>query len=265
MRFYTILLLLAGYLVLPSTFAATNCLSYLNKSAAACLSYRYDTINAFFKDDQGIEHQVDLHRVLNAEQQILHVDFDFFANEAISDLSKDEQLQHIAWAFREAVVNQQLYTKRWRETEDNGCGSANQVCCKDGLCNDLDSASVSAVNLNNHFQKLLNGNKTSQYIAQNQQAPTRFHFTGDRNQSTWQVCMMGGDDFCEILDGNISVSDTSVSALFVNVNNTYAALFLDFLMRAYNTPKMICTPNIGNCSGSGTDIKCEVRITCSTP
>lgn len=132
---FAIVLLLLSILASASVANTDPCFTVSNQSSVECRKYNYDKIAAFFRDDMLIEQKVTIKRVLSKNTgQLLHANYDFevHCHSQLNCANFDNLTGTVLWAFRNAVLNNGLYTVSYAL-----CNPAEDKCCREGSCTEI--------------------------------------------------------------------------------------------------------------------------------
>lgn len=129
--------LLLGGIFTAAVDADTNpCFESAKQSSDACRHYNYDKLNAYFRDDAGVEQKVIVKRVLSKTNgQLLHANYDFEVqcHNQLTCASTEHLTTEVLWAFRNAMRNNRLYTVSYK-----ACDPREEICCNDdGVCSEI--------------------------------------------------------------------------------------------------------------------------------
>ncbi|OYW92322.1 MAG: hypothetical protein B7X50_04965 [Alishewanella sp. 34-51-39] len=284
-RVFGILILLTALFAAP--VMANQCLNYLNFNQGLCGSYRYHPINVYFRDQNGVQQELTVHRIYNSSGVPVQADLDFKVNCLGGCGSNIEStVNTVLWAFRDAYLNNRFYTIRY-------CDPLYEVCCDGSQCMEILSEPQSKFNSNDSFQvEELSGRRGTrrpieenipiadsalnlydravrtsnneaelrQQVVAQQQASMKFMMTVSTSGGH-NVCVITGD-VCAALDGYVSVSDSFSS---VQLEHNYGPKFnteLDRWLRDWfsnQTQQKTCTQSM-SCDVTG---RCTITMRCS--
>lgn len=271
---------------------ANQCLNYLNFVQGSCGSYTYDPITVNFRDLQGIEQSVTVHRIYNNSGIVVQADLDFKVNCPGGCVDREQAITSALWAFREAYLQDKFYVVTF--SNSSGCDPHEEICCDDVHCmeiyGDTQPSSVSRTNeafakparpgrkkaedyipiadssLNLYDRAVKDSRNEAEFrqeVVAEQQVPPRFVVTIN-NSGGHQVCVLEGDN-CKVLSGHISVTDDSAS---VGLEHNYGHNFnreLDAWLKNWFSERsspMVCNQRM-ECDVGGKH--CQVIMSCSAP
>lgn len=275
--------------------AATNpCFDYQKKWSSQCSDYVYDKIDAYFRDATNTEHQVILYRVkTRASGQLVHVHYDFVISYSDDHQQDKVVLQEGLWAFRNALLNNQLYEKVIL-----ACDPTVEVCCHEYGCNEIYSvdqqtqlntpknSDVSAVGRSGgvtKFERFLTGADAAlsihhhiarnsrnagdyqQQFSQQQAKPTLFALR-KINEGSYKVMMLTAENLYEDAEGIIRL-DPDLGLVNVDVAHNWGAAHNDELHQFLRDVLQIgvvytrCTQST-ECNGELENLRCTVKMSC---
>jgi hypothetical protein len=278
----TVLLILGLLMMSNKSYAATDCLNYLNDGTATCksLGYNYDKVRIYYRDEMAVEQGVVVNRVRNSSGAVVHVDLDFDYVCSANCSNLQENINNALWSLRNAYFKNEFYTKHWpADCPTNNChdpkiaesgesaGSAkSETAAKKGSKKPVEEwipIIDSALNLKDRLFKDNNNPQAlrDEFVAE-QRAPSKF-IVQERNSGVYIVCMLTdpATGQCTPLEGRIVADDNIGFADFTHNLGPSVNTSLDIWLRhwfSFRSTPMSCSQSM-SCDSEG---HCRVTLTC---
>lgn len=290
----TLSMLLVGIFTLSFDANANACFEYSKQRSEVCRQYSYDKLNAYFRDNAGIEQKVIIKRVLSkANGQLLHANYDFEVqcHNQLSCSDTDNFTTEVLWAFRNAINENRLYTISYK-----ACDPQEQICCNDeGMCNEIlrvgdksSKADISVLELeslakrgkkikkeqmlrnaeaatnimDNVVRNVTNGFNFKQEVINDVlvDMPT-FAYT-EISSGNYTLCKLERSGLCNRISGRMSIyGDSGYAELSHDEGQNVNLDLFDFLWKFYIEDRGMTCSQTMNCGG-GPINQCEIRMTC---